>query len=86
MTGVKLSLFADNMATYTTSMSKRLAIVRLQHYANMLAEFFDRWKLKVNAQRTDLIISTRKRKRKRFPIFTYRINQLKLKLMLNILE
>ena len=50
-------------------MSKRLAIVRLQHYANILAEFFDRWKLKVNAQKTGLVIFTRKRNKEKIPDF-----------------
>ena len=47
----------------------RKFLVRLQQYANILAEFFDRWKLKVNAQKTDLIIFSRKQKKEKIPDF-----------------
>ena len=51
--GIKLSLFADDTAEIAASMSKRLAIRRLQKYAIALEEYLEKWKSKVNVHKTE---------------------------------
>ena len=79
--GIILSLFADDTAAMAASMSKRLAIQRLQTYALALEEYLEKWKLKLNVDKTELIIFTHKSKKEKIPDFVMqgKIIEIKLK-------
>lgn len=56
-----LACFADDTACFTTSNDTDLIIGRLQLAIELLCEYFAKWKLKLNAAKTEAIIFTRKR-------------------------
>ena len=56
----RLSIFADDTAAYVSSLSKKLAVTKLQTYTKLLLEFFHKWKLKVNIEKTNFIIFTKR--------------------------
>lgn len=56
-----LALYADDTAIYSHSFYAQAALVQNQIQINMLEKFFDRWKLKVNENKTELIVFHRKR-------------------------
>lgn len=49
-------MFADDTAVYIASWRIRLAIEKIQIYLEVLIEYFDRWKLKINIEESELII------------------------------
>lgn len=57
-----LACFADDTACYTSSKDTELIIDRLQLAVNTLQAYFRKWKLKLNASKTEAIIFTRKRR------------------------
>ena len=57
---VSRSLFADDTSLYTASWSPKLTLHRLQSATNQTLEFFDKWKLSVNIEKTELVVFTRK--------------------------
>ena len=76
---IKLSLFADDTAAMAASMSKRLAIQRLQKYAIELEEYLEKWKLKLNIDKTELIMFTHKAKKEKIPDFVMKDQILEIK-------
>lgn len=57
----QLACFADDTATFTSSADIDLTISRLQLAIELVSEFFKKWKLKLNASKTEAILFTRKR-------------------------
>lgn len=54
-----LALFADDTALLTTSRRPWVACDRLQRYLNTVLDYFNRWKLAINASKTEAILFTR---------------------------
>ena len=63
----------------TASMSKRIAIQRRQRYAIALEEYLDKWNLKVNVEKTELIIFTHKSRKEKIPDFVMKDKILEIK-------
>lgn len=61
-----LQMYADDTTVYATSTSNRLSSVRLQSHLNLLAEYYFKWKIKINPTKTEQITFTA-RKPSRFP-------------------
>ena len=76
---VKLSLFADDTALYTSSWKIRLAVEKLQTYLDTLLEYFQLWKLKINVNKTEFVIFKHKRKKELVPDLTMENAQIKPK-------
>lgn len=57
----QLAIYADDTATYTTSKDGDLVIGRLQLSLELLSDFFTKWKLKLNPDKTESIMFSRKR-------------------------
>lgn len=57
-----LACFADDTASYSSSSDEDLIISRLQFSLNLLADYFNKWKLKLNETKTEAIMFSRKRK------------------------
>lgn len=61
----KIALFADDTAVYTSSTNEAHARINLQRHLTILERYFHKWKLKINADKTQLIILTQKKKQPR---------------------
>lgn len=59
------ALFADDTAIYNASWNKKTAIKRIQFTLNIYLEYFNLWKIKINAAKTELIILSHKIKLKK---------------------
>lgn len=53
--GVKLALYADDAAYYTTSLNPRHAVVKLQRALDALPEWLEKWRLAVNVAKTQAL-------------------------------
>lgn len=56
-----LAIYADDTASYTTSEDCDLVIGRLQLSLELLCNFFIKWKLKLNSNKTECIMFSKKR-------------------------
>lgn len=56
----KLSLFADDTAIYARSHYAQAANYLLQCHTSKIEKFFNTWKIKINAQKTEQIVFSRK--------------------------
>lgn len=56
-----LACFADDTASFSSSDDIELVVARLQLSLELLSEYFKRWKLKLNDNKTEAILFTRKR-------------------------
>lgn len=56
-----LSMFADDTSIRSSSLYPTVAIARVQAHLNALYDYFNLWKIKVNPNKTEFIIMTRKR-------------------------
>lgn len=61
-TRTSLACFADDTASFTSSKDVDLVIGRLQLSLDLLSSYFQKWKLKINASKTEAIMFTRQRK------------------------
>lgn len=66
-----IALFADDTALYASSLSVALVEKRLQEHLNSLTPYFDKWRLILNTDKTQLCVFTMKRK---VPPIQLRIN------------
>lgn len=57
----KLACFADDTASYTSSDDTDLIIGRLQYSIELLQDYFKKWKLKINEDKTEAIFFSRAR-------------------------
>lgn len=55
-----LALYADDTTIYSHSYYAQVAKIRINHHMRILLPFYDKWKLKINAQKTELIVFTKK--------------------------
>lgn len=60
-TRTTLACFADDTASLTSSKDTDLVISRLQLSLDLLSSYFQKWKLKINASKTEAIMFTRHR-------------------------
>lgn len=67
----KLALFADDTALIATSFQKTQANKYLQSHINELEYYYDKWKIKVNAEKTKLIHLSKKKDTPKNPITFY---------------
>lgn len=51
-----LSMFADDTPTYSSSTNPREASQNIQQHANLMVKYFNTWKIKINAKKTEAII------------------------------
>lgn len=56
----KLALYADDTIIYNHSFYAQSAKQRLAHYLTLLLPYYNKWKLKVNATKTELVVFTKK--------------------------
>ncbi|ENN73891.1 hypothetical protein YQE_09509, partial [Dendroctonus ponderosae] len=56
----KIAQYADDTAIYASSFYAQVAKSRIAHHLSLLTPYFDKWKLKVNPGKTELIIFSRK--------------------------
>lgn len=54
--GTKISIYADDTAIYSTSMSPKLACNKLQTHLDEIQKYCTKWKLKINPLKTEAII------------------------------
>lgn len=59
------ALFAEDTAVYIASWNKNNAIKKLQKTLNGFMEYYNKWKIKINAAKTESIIFSHKKKLKR---------------------
>lgn len=59
------ALFADDTAIYNCSWNKKVAIDRIKITLDKFLEYYENWKIKINAAKTELIIFTHKIKKKK---------------------
>ena len=59
--GVKLSLYADDSATWKTGSNLKAIIQEVQRYLDRLAMFFEQWGFKLSSEKTVAIVFTRNR-------------------------
>lgn len=64
----KLALFADDTAIISSSWSKNNATRYAHNHLNIIKKFFYKWKIKINAAKTELIVFSKKIKEKTRPI------------------
>jgi hypothetical protein len=53
---VKISLFADDTMFHTSNKNKKMAIHRLQNQLSLAADWFTKWRLKINATKTIAVL------------------------------
>lgn len=58
----KLAVFADDTAVYAHSFSAIVAAKQTQIHINILEEYYSKWKIKINADKAEVITFTRKYK------------------------
>ena len=56
----KIAVFADDTAVYATSWRKHAAVKRIQQHIEVLEPYFDRWKIKTNADKFELVVFSHK--------------------------
>lgn len=59
----KTALFADDTAIYRSSSNKKYALDKVQTTLNNFLEFFNKWKIKINESKTELIFFTKRFKK-----------------------
>lgn len=72
-----LATYADDTAIMTSEENPNLIHVRLQRGVNQLIQWFDRWRLKVNSQKSVGVIFTKKRKNVQIPNIQMENNAIK---------
>jgi Reverse transcriptase (RNA-dependent DNA polymerase) len=61
--GVELAFFADDTPVYCTSEVPDIIIRDLQSAMTSISEYFSKWKIKINASKTQSVFFTRRRTR-----------------------
>lgn len=56
----KLALYADDTAIYAQSYYAQAAKSHLVYHLNLLTPYYEKWKLRVNANKTELLVLTKK--------------------------
>ena len=69
-TKVKIALFADDTALYSSSWRNEVAIKNLQIYINSLMKYYNKWKIKINEAKTEQVMFSLKKNRKPIPGIT----------------
>ena len=59
--GVKLSMYADDSATWKTGSNLKAIIKEVQRFLDRLAMFFEQWSFKLSSEKTVAIAFTRNR-------------------------
>lgn len=70
----ELALYADDTATYTSAKNSNVIIKRLAHALQNLEQYFRKWKIKINPNKTQAILFTFDNKRRRIPTHTLKHN------------
>lgn len=61
----ELSVYADDTFIYSSSIYIKNASVNIQLHLNSLSMYYDKWKINVNASKTEAIVFTKKRRLRR---------------------
>lgn len=56
----KLALYEDDTAIYSHSYYAQVAKIRINNHLNKLYPYYDKWKLNINAHKTELVVFTKK--------------------------
>ena len=67
----EINVFADDTGVIASSVSLRLAFRYVQQHLNELSKYYTRWKIKVNASKTEAILFTRRRVPEQLPELSY---------------
>lgn len=59
---INLALFADDTAIYTSSFSKDMALKNIQNHILLLEKYYNKWKIKINVGKTQIILFSHKQK------------------------
>ena len=57
----KIAVFADDTAIFASSWDKNAAVRRIQNHIDELEPYFDKWKIKTNADKFELVIFAHRR-------------------------
>lgn len=57
---IKMALYADDTAIYAHSFSAIVAAKQLQIHIHLLEKYFNKWKITINAEKTEVIVFSRK--------------------------
>lgn len=60
----ELALYADDTGVLSASWKKALAVKRVKEHFQEISDFFYKWKIKINVNKTELIVFAHKRKEK----------------------
>lgn len=69
-----LAQFADDTAVLASSHSTNAVTNKLQKSANTLAQFFKKWRIRINGQKSEIILFTRKRAARHRPRKSIRVD------------
>lgn len=73
-----VAFFADDLAILTTSKSRNMIQKRLQGAINKIHSYFQKWRLKINPDKTQAIYFTRRRKQKFLPNRKLTVNNIEV--------
>ncbi len=59
--GVPIAQYADDTAAFYRDKDVEVLVRRLQHALDELLQYFKRWRLKINAQKTEAVFFTKRR-------------------------
>lgn len=63
---IEAGALADDTALYAASRSTRKVLHKLQEFRNLVIQFFEKWKLRVNVDKTELALFTQRNQKHRF--------------------
>lgn len=58
----QLEMFADDTTVRSSALHPSVAFARVQSHLNILSDYFQKWKIRVNPSKTECILFTRRRK------------------------
>ena len=74
----KLAVFADDTPIYAASWRKTIAIKNIQGHLDNLSKYNEKWKIKINATKTDLVIFSKKLKKENNDNLNIRMDDTKI--------
>lgn len=76
----QIALYADDTAIYTSAKHSNTIVRKLNEALSTLQQFFHKWKIKINANKTQAIIFPFNRSRHRVPSVTFKNDQIPIEI------